>query len=157
MILSATGHRPNKLGGYSQEAQDKLVTLARVALLELKPASVITGMALGWDTAVAIACQKLAIPYTAAIPFRGQQLAWPAQSQRQWEELLEDAMNVKIVCEGEYAPWKMQVRNEWMVDNADRVLALWNGTKGGTANCVAYAEKKSKPIINLWESYERAN
>ena len=155
MILSATGHRPHKLGGYGEGVQGRLVALARTALLELRPSMVITGMALGWDTAVAMACQRLAIPYIAAIPFNGQQTAWPPFSRDQWEELVEDAVTLKVVCEGGYAPWKMQVRNEWMVDNSDQVLALWNGTKGGTANCVAYAEKKNKPIINLWEKYEQ--
>lgn len=154
MILSATGHRPDKLGGYGEAAQGRLVALARTALLELRPSMVITGMALGWDTAVAMACHRLAIPYVAAIPFQGQEKAWPIESQHKFHELVDDAMSATVVCDGGYAPWKMQVRNEWMVDSSDQVLALWNGTKGGTANCVAYAEKKSKPIINLWERYE---
>ncbi|MGN1099694.1 MAG: DUF1273 domain-containing protein, partial [Christensenellales bacterium] len=37
----------------------------------------------------------------------------------------------------------MQKRNEYMVDESDMLLAVWNGIeKGGTFNTVAYARKK---------------
>ena len=49
----------------------------------------------------------------------------------------------------EYNPWLMQKRNEYMVDLADRVIAVWNCSKGGTANCVKYAEKVGKEIIKI--------
>lgn len=39
-----------------------------------------------------------------------------------------------------------QQRNQWMVDRADAVLAVWDGSPGGTANCVNYARKVGKPI-----------
>lgn len=29
----------------------------------------------------------------------------------------------------------MQKRNEYMVDLADKVVAVWDGSKGGTDNC----------------------
>ncbi len=41
----------------------------------------------------------------------------------------------------------MQVRNEYMVDRADLVLALWNGTPGGTGNCVRYARTRGVPVF----------
>ena len=41
-----------------------------------------------------------------------------------------------------------------MVDRSDSIVALWNGTSGGTKNCIDYAEKKGKPIINLWERFK---
>jgi uncharacterized phage-like protein YoqJ len=41
----------------------------------------------------------------------------------------------------------MQKRNEYMVDNSDIVIAVWDGSKGGTYNCVKYAEKLGKKII----------
>lgn len=45
--------------------------------------------------------------------------------------------------------WLMQKRNEYMVDLADRVIAVWDGSKGGTANCIKYAEKVGKEIIKI--------
>jgi uncharacterized phage-like protein YoqJ len=47
----------------------------------------------------------------------------------------------------------MQLRNIWMVDHADEVWAFWDGSKGGTANCVKYAERVNKPVRNLFTEY----
>lgn len=34
-----------------------------------------------------------------------------------------------------------------MTDKADLVIALYDGTKGGTKNCVDYAKKRNKEIL----------
>ena len=154
MIICGTGHRPDKLGGYGMAAGVKLVNLAVDWLEENKPTKVISGMALGWDYALAAAAFDLDIPFIAAVPFKGQEKMWPKLSQDNYNVLLRAADEVIYVCEEGYAPWKMQVRNQWMVDNCDTVLALWDGKAGGTGNCIAYAKKVGKPIINLWDRYK---
>lgn len=156
MIVAGSGHRPEKVGGYSKEAQEVLVKIARDWLVRHNVSRVITGMALGWDQALAQAAQRLAIPFVAAIPFKGQESAWPKESQALYHRILEDAYDIVYVSEGGYAPWKMQDRNKWMVDNADAVVALWDGSDGGTGNCLRYAAKKLCPIYNLWEKYIEA-
>lgn len=153
MIICGTGHRPNKLGGYSLETEHNLFRLARHWIAGNKPTSVISGMAMGWDMALAHAAIHLDTPLIAAVPFKGQENMWPTETQNFYAQLLERANEVVYVCEDGYAPWKMQVRNVWMVDHADVVLALWDGSKGGTGNCVAYANKVSKPIVNLWDEF----
>lgn len=153
MIVAGTGHRPDKLGGYGWEPEARLRCLAISWLEVAKPERVISGMALGWDQALASAAHISGIPFTAAVPFLGQEKMWPAESQKRFQTLLEKAEKVEIVCSGGYSPAKMQKRNEWMVDNCTHVLALWNGTTGGTANCVKYAQKQEKPIINLWKEW----
>jgi uncharacterized phage-like protein YoqJ len=157
MIVAGTGHRPNKVGGYSEDATGNLVIIARNWLKRNVDHrdEVITGMAQGWDQALGWAAYDLGIPFIAAVPFAGQESAWPSVSQGYYNDLLKLASQVHIVSEGGYAPWKMQVRNEWMVDRCDTVLALWDGSSGGTGNCIKYAEKVGKPIVNLWEAYEK--
>ena len=156
MIIAGTGHRPNKLGGYSDVAFDALCEIIH-AWLDENPRveKIISGMALGWDMALADTAVVRGIPLVAAAPFVGQERMWPDKSKRIYQELLSGASEVVVVSEGEYAPWKMQVRNKWMVDNCDTVLAIWNGTDGGTANCVRYAQAANKPIVNLWDKYEQ--
>lgn len=156
MIICGTGHRPDKLGGYGEQAFSKLFYLASDYLEETRPDKVISGMALGWDQALADAAIDLDIPLIAAVPFLGQERMWPKASKDKYNILLERASDIIYVCDQGYAPWKMQVRNEWMVDHCDLVVALWNGTEGGTCNCLKYADKKKKDVINLWERYESA-
>lgn len=155
MIIAATGHRPDKLGGYSEAVFQKCVFTAKTYLQVVLPKGAIVGMALGWDQAVAQACIDLGIPFTAAIPFEGQHDLWPVESQRRYLRLLACAEHVEIVTK-RYAmpvPKAMQKRNEWMVDRCQSVLALWDGSFGGTHNCIRYAEKRKKPVVNSWEVF----
>lgn len=149
MILAATGHRPDKLGGYCDDVRRRLIALAAGHLTAVRPDRVISGMALGWDQAVAEAALQIAIPLIAAVPFVGQERRWPPESQRRYLGLIERAEAVEIVCDFPGAK-AMQLRNEWMVDHADEVVALWNGSWGGTFNCLAYARRRGVPASNLW-------
>lgn len=150
-IFAATGHRPSKLGGYDFEVFHRLVDLADAYLsLAHSPKRIICGMALGWDMACAEAAYRIGLPFIAAVPFAGQESKWPASSRQTYGRLLKAAYHVEIVCTGGYAAWKMQIRNEWMVARSDEILAMWDGTEGGTANCIEYATRVKKPITNLW-------
>lgn len=155
MIVAGTGHRPNKLGGYGDDVFDRLVALARTYLWHMEPWHVISGMALGWDQALAMAAVQLGIPFTAACPFEDMHEKWPEHSWPRFLWLFEQAQHVEFVNYGGYAPWKMQARNMWMVDRADRLVALWDGTNGGTKNCLAYASKVNHqmPVDNLWGAW----
>ena len=42
-----------------------------------------------------------------------------------------------------------QVRNEWMVDRSNLVIAVFNGQKSGTKNTVDYAKRKGLKTINI--------
>lgn len=155
-IIAVTGHRPNELGGYNYVIRSRLESFATGILAERKPDLVITGMAQGWDQAVALACRTLAIPYWAAIPVRGQEGMWPLQAQDFYRELLRDAVGQTIVSEGGYAAWKMTKRNEFMINRATSVLALWNGDPdGGTAHAVGYAYKSGRDVENVWRQFEK--
>jgi uncharacterized phage-like protein YoqJ len=157
IALAFTGHRPNKLGGYSPTAQLKLRSFAQNFLAQHRGLISVcySGMALGWDQAVALACMDLNIPFIAAVPFEGQESAWPAQSQKEYQRILSAATKVAEVCAPGYAAWKMQTRNEYMVDHGRLLVALWDGTTGGTANCVEYADRKGKLVKNLWAEWTR--
>lgn len=156
-IWSATGHRPDKLGGYSFYKRDQfLELLAREMLLLWKPKKVISGMALGWDTAVAKAALQVRIPLIAAIAFEGQQDKWFAYDQETYFNTLSRAEHVETVSPGGYAAWKMIRRDFWMVDHTDgQILALYNGDlSGGTYATLSYAEHKAKQVVNVWPRFK---
>lgn len=153
MIVCGTGHRPDKLGGYSHKVFYDLVDLAKVNFNVTKPDIVISGMALGWDMALATAAYSFGIPFIAAIPFAGQEQRWSSEEKLRYYDLLAKSTSKVYTSKGGYSNYKFQIRNMWMVDNSDVVLALWDGSEGGTYNCVKYAEQKKKPIVNLYEEY----
>lgn len=153
-IIAGTGHRPNKLGGYTQPAFNLLVQLATEHLIERAPQRVISGMALGWDQALATAAAALHISWEAYIPFRGQEFTWPLLSQHRYLALLKDAAQVKYICTPGYASWKMHDRNKAMVKDCTEMAAMYNGSGGGTWNCICYAEHAHRPIFNLYEKWK---
>lgn len=155
LTVAATGHRPDKLGGYGGDVHERLVRFAAVQLASLSPDTVLSGMALGWDQAIAEAALQHEIRLVCAVPFEGQEERWPEKSQRRYRDLLAKAAVVEILSGRPYAAFKMQDRNEWMVNRCDTVLALWNGSDGGTANCLRYARSLGRPIVNAWPAWER--
>jgi hypothetical protein len=160
MIISGTGHRPDKvciggLNGYHPSVHVRVVELARDALVRLSPSRTISGMAQCWDTALAEASLELTIPFDAYIPFEGQESKWPPAAQRRYRDLLARARSVVVVCAGGYHPEKMQRRNVRMVDDSDLVLALFNGSRGGTFNCIEYARSMCRRTENLWQDWLR--
>jgi len=153
MIVAITGHRPQAIGGFNlpnptyNHICQQLVKL----LLELKPEHCLTGMALGADQYFAAVCIKLKLPYTACLPFEGQESAWPADSQKAYRLLRKLASKEVIVSSGGYSAAKMQVRNQYLVDNCDKLIAVFNPTNnsGGTYNCITYAKSVNRDIIYI--------
>lgn len=131
-IVGGTGHR-----AYYDEVD--LTTI----LTEIKPSQIISGMADGWDIALAKTSLNLNIPLAAAIPFKDH--------VKYWNILNNSLTSSHIVCEGGYEVWKLHRRNEWMADRANLMLAFWDGNKkGGTFNCIEYCKRKNIPWINLY-------
>lgn len=159
MILAVTGHRPGKIvvgnrNGYERGVQTLLTAFARQEIDKLRPALVITGVALGWDQSAAEACIELGVPFDAYVPCDGQSSRWNYEAQDRYEAICSLARDVKIISPGPYASWKMMIRNNAMVDACDVLLALWNGEEdGGTWQCVSQAAKKKKAVTFCWNDW----
>lgn len=149
MKVAGTGHRPDDIQSYGHA-----YNVAEIKL-KSKPVDVfICGMAAGFDLIAAEAAMKLGIAVTAAIPWGGHKKSLPADWQARWQEVFDYASEVHFCSEDLNFPGKYIyfVRNEWMVDNADVVMAYWNPekTSGGTYGCIQYALKKKVPVANTW-------
>lgn len=165
MIICATGHRPPKVCSWQQYEQPglpRMTALAKNSLIALEPEKVISGMALGWDTAISLASLELGIPLIAAVPFEEQERTWQTQDRNRYCQILDRAHKVCYVynevgskCSKQRVNEMMKGRDRWMVDRADKVLALFNGTPGGTWHTVRYAESIRKPVVNVWKSWVR--
>lgn len=156
MKICVTGHRPDKLYGYDIHNKEwtRLKDMFKELLTEYGCTEAITGMALGVDTVFALAVLELKeegqdIKLHCAIPCKNHPCRWPETSKKQYQEILDKADIVKLVSNEDYKPYLMQKRNAYMVDLADKVIAVWDGTPGGTANCVKYAQKRGKEIMMI--------
>lgn len=154
--IAFTGHRPHKLGGYDPTNPKRVAVRAAIhdALQrainkygETHEIVAITGGALGVDQDAASIAHKLGLPFIVAVPCQGQDSKWPAESKVRYAKMLSLASEVVMVHDGPYNNTCMDKRNEWMVDHCDALVAVWDGTSGGTANCVKYAKKMKKPIV----------
>jgi len=142
--VALTGHRPEKIGGYSVNPVAthiyRWITVQLVSLLkEHNQIECISGMALGSDTLFASVVLMLKkkfpddIRLIAALPYKDHGSNWPNKSKEIHDRILKSADTIHIVCEGDHSNWKLLERDEWMVDNCDVLLAVWNGKKtGGT-------------------------
>ena len=151
-IVACSGHRPPKIGGYvlPNPTYNSICLQTENILKELQPEYCITGMCIGYDFWFANVCNFLNIPYLAAIPFEGQENLWSNKDKIIYKKLLAKAKDVVMVSTGSYAPNKMQIRNEYLVDNSDILLACFNGQQnGGTYNCINYAKSKNKQITYI--------
>lgn len=170
LTLNVTGHRqvvPANLVGPGWPDQNPIVKQHHVFIESVvvhllthwcrhdSLRTCITGMALGADQIFAEAVIRmrdagLPLKLVAAVPFLGQESKWNIPAQKKYREILNQCDSVQIVSEGAYTPYKMQIRNEWMVNNSNFTLAIWNGAeKGGTWNCIQYARKLGKQIWQL--------
>lgn len=114
------------------------------------PVMLISGMALGVDILFAEIAIERNLDLLAAIPCRGQEKVWPSKSQDRYNKILRYENCEKVHVSENYSGWAMQKRNEYMVDNSDLLIAVWNHIAiGGTYNCVKYAKKVNKEIIRI--------
>ena len=148
MIVAFTGHRPEKLGGWNplNPVVSRVRNSLHAALLKHKPLYTISGMALGTDQWAAEACIELGIPYIAAVPCDDMDRMWPAPARTRFKMIIDKAREVVVVSPGPYQPWKMQRRNEYMVDHCNLLIACHDGSPGGTKNCLEYAAQVGRDV-----------
>jgi uncharacterized phage-like protein YoqJ len=153
MILGFTGHRPNSLPGkYSERTYQALLDTANFVLTQYRPTAVISGFAIGWDTAIAECAIKQNIALIAAIPCQSQSCQWPKSSQIKYWQLLDKASYVNIISSS-YSPQAMQLRNQYIVDRCHQLMALWHQGSSGTAHCVNYALRMNRLTFNCWDTF----
>ncbi|WP_141400996.1 SLOG family protein [Lacrimispora amygdalina] len=154
IVVSVTGHRPNKLFGYDMTDERYIIIKNNLKklLIEKHCTTAVTGMALGIDQLFAEAVLELKeegnpIKLLTAIPCKNHPCKWPKLSQEHYQDILKEADHMVLVSDSAYEPSLMQIRNEYMVNISNVVIAVWDGSRGGTGNCVEYAKKVNRPVI----------
>ena len=149
---SFTGHRPDKL----RWGKDEVVAWLNA---EIKNAALggyntfILGMAKGvdiWAAEAVLALRDSGMPIrlVCALPYQGFESGWSSEWKNLYRSVIDRANIVEYICDG-YSKICFHVRNRWMVDHSSLVIAVFDGTPGGTEKTVAYAEKKQKCVIKM--------
>lgn len=147
-----TGHRPEKLNQPESIIIPALEREIRNAVQE-GFVTFITGMARGTDIWAGEVVLKLKaeghpLHLICATPFDGFERSWSEDWQRRYRAIMTSADLVKVISPS-YSRACFQIRNEWMVDHSSRVLAVFNGERGGTQNTINYAASKGVKVINV--------
>lgn len=147
-----TGHRPEKLTRSEAAVKKDLEREIRQAIADGLNVF-FTGMARGVDLWAAQIVLRLrsagySVHLVCVCPYRGFERNWSPSWQAQYRDILAASDAVKYVCGG-YHRACFRLRNEWMVDHAARVIAVFNGTGGGTRNTIDYAARTGVSVVCL--------
>lgn len=160
MKLGVTGHRPQKMFGFSEKdpKNSYLINSIGSFIKKKNPKVIYTGMALGTDIWAAQWAISYGIPFIAVLPGKNPETRWTEKSQKKFRLVIEKASDI-IVAEKEndrrsYSEL-CQARNEMIVDLSDEMMAVYGGGIGGTKNCLDYARANNKKItvINPGDYY----
>ena len=90
-----------------------------------------------------------------AIPHPQMPNKWSPAQRAHYFELIQQEDAIHFMRD-HYGPSNYFLRNEYMVDHASRVIAVWNGQRhGGTYHCIQYAKFRNVPVHRLDWDYER--
>ncbi len=157
LTCSFTGYRPSKLPfGYNTECEEykKLYEALKNEICLLIDNGVTyfqTGMAQGVD----LMCGKIVLELKeifdihlfCVIPCENQCQGWSDEDIKLYQRLLRFSSGVTYTSDSEYTKGCMMKRNRYLVDNAEYILAVFDGQKGGTMSTIEYAKKKHRSII----------
>ena len=154
-----TGHRSHKLPWGENKCDSRYLKTK----LELKKTIIrairrgyttfVSGMATGAD----MMCAELAlelkhmfpnIKLMCVMPCKNQDKLWSETQKSRYKSILTLADGV-VCLQGRYTKRCMEERNKYMVDNSTLIIAVFDGTEGGTKNTIEYAKQKGKEIISI--------
>lgn len=147
-----TGHRPEKLTAAEEDVKTALEKAIQEAVSDGYTVF-ISGMARGTDLWAAEIVLRLRdegqpLRLLCASPYPGFGQRWGARWRDCAQRVLEAADEVCYVS-AHYARNCFRLRNEWMVDHAARVIAVYHGGSGGTRNTICYAAAQGVPVVRV--------
>lgn len=154
-----SGHRPEKLPWGDNERDERCAALKASIREMLQKAyddgyrHFICGMARGCDTyfceeALRLRDRVQDITVEAAIPCLSQCSRWTEAQQERYHDLL-DRCNYRTVVQEAYDPGCMYRRNRYMVEHSTLLIAVHDGSSGGTRYTIEYALRRRKNVLVL--------
>lgn len=154
-----TGHRPEKLP-WGRDESDPRCLMLKQRLRDVIEESYrdgmrhfICGMARGCDfyfaeTVLELRRSHPEITLEAAIPCASQSHGWRREEQLRWQRILASC-DLETLVQERYDPGCMLRRNRYMVDHSALVIAVYDGSDGGTRRTLEYAIRQKVPFVDL--------
>ncbi len=114
----------------------------------------LSGMAEGFDLAAAEAVLRMRdggaeVKLVAVVPFRGQAAGFADDVRARYYEVIRRADRVEMLHESYFAGC-FHRRNDFLVENASRLICYYNGAEGGTRYTVRRAQQAGLEVANLF-------
>lgn len=87
----------------------------------------------------------------SAVPFKNFGGNWFGKNVDIHNEILRKSNKVIYISDENYDKklTQLQDRNEFLVNASDNLISVFDGSPSGTKNCIDYANKMHKKIINI--------
>lgn len=162
MTVSFTGHRPEKISDWThnpqavEQAIRKAVAAEIVRQSELGAGEFVSGMAPGFDLWAADEVIRLRnsgtispdTKLTLAIPYPRFKHSFDTNHHPLYNHVLECADEVVFVSQ-HYHKQCYAMRNDYLVERADTIVAYYEGTDGGTRYTLRKGRNKGSMCVNL--------
>ena len=162
MRVSFTGHRPDKIVGYTASPLEVEIAIRKalveeiVRLVEEGADTFLSGMAPGVDLWAADEVLRLraegrigeSVRLVLAVPYPNFERSFRVEWRALYGEILERADEVVYVSQGYYHGCYHR-RNDYLAEAADVMLAYYEGSEGGTRYTLKKAEARGARIVNL--------
>lgn len=157
-----TGHRPTRFSFKYDETHLACIELKEVLAKQINflyrqgITNFYTGCALGidlWAGEAVLALMELhpEIKLHCVVPFAAQDQKWTPAQQARYHALLDRSCDV-ILTQEEYSKDCYYIRNRYLVNHADIVLAVYDmqaNKRSGTGYTFHYAQAQNKPIVAI--------
>ena len=155
-VCGFTGYRFSKLPYKREETHPDCIALKHALREEIDRMLLqgtrhfICGGAQGVDTFAAEIILSFLAAYPdiyleIAVPYVEQAQNWRQEDQLRYHRILEAAQRITYVQIAKTSR-AMYHRNQYIVDHADRMIAVYDGKPGGTKNTILYAKKMNKSL-----------
>lgn len=156
-----TGHRPEK---YLETREEEIGLFLGETIYRAMNKGITTFISGGAKGVDIIAAEEVLLAresvngllkLVVALPYPTFGRRWQDKWGERFDEIIAEADMVVCVSE-KCGRTAYQRRNEWMVDHSSLVLAVYNGTAGGTRNTLRYAREKEVPVWLCEEEYRKS-
>ena len=153
-----TGHRSQKLVWGFNGSDERCLKMQDNLRIEIEKTinrgyeTFYSGMALGFDlicveTILDLKKKYSDIKIVGVLPCKTQDSKWQVKDRERYRKLLWQLDGVRCIYDNYIGAECMLERNRFMVDNSALMIALYNGTNGGTKSTIEYARSKGLEII----------